>query len=281
MTQNPNNSVDKKPSLEDFFLRLQNWVDKKDENKEIEETKKSQFIDIFTGRKLFSPKISKTSEDCTHHRNNNDLFEYLYSDKFTRENSLLTRQKNSFEKNLENSKQKLISENSDHINSLIKEDCFNFLFQIFDYKETNILECTESFIANAKENLDQNVLEIFYPILLELKEYKEKLYKNEFFAAIEELYKLLNVKQKRDLINFYLNKKRFSTNEKRMKNLENNDLIFKPKISENSEKYYRDSTRYSKDYFERNLEHNIVKEVFIKAKSQEKYNKELEGIIEF
>ena len=48
-------------------------------------------------------------------------------------------QKNSLKEKKENSNSKLISQNSEQINLLLKEDCFANLFEVFDHNNNNIL----------------------------------------------------------------------------------------------------------------------------------------------
>ena len=148
---------------------MQNWVNKR--NEKIEEYDIGQkFFDTKTGQKLFRPLISKTSNEYIFHRKDINLYDYLYEDKKTRIENQDFLHKNSLKEKKENSNSKLISQNSEQINLLLKEDCFANLFEVFDHNNNNILECTDSFIKNAEEKLDKNVLQIVYPILLELKE---------------------------------------------------------------------------------------------------------------
>lgn len=271
----PNISDKSQPNVNNFFNRLQEWIEKR--NNQIELDIIGSFYDSKTGQKLFQPVISFSSLENIKHRNDIDLFQYLYEDKQVRNNN---RDQMGIEAEIQAkkfSRMKLISENSDQINNLLKEDCFNCLFKCLDHNHDDIIECTDSFIKNAEINLDENLLEIFQPIFIELKENEETLSKEEFFMAIEELFKILSVTQKRDLINWYINQKRESTNEKRRLLSENKELTFHPKISENSNLFYSSSTRYSKDFLERNIDLNISRENYLRVKSKEKQEKELEG----
>jgi hypothetical protein len=265
------------PNAYKFLNRLQDWIDKR--NNKIKEDIKNSFYDTKTGQKLFSPIISEASRECIAHRKEINLFDFLYEDKSTREKNRDLLEINSINEAKEISKTKLLKANSEKINILLKEDCFITLFNTFDFNGNDIIECTDSFMKNIENKLDKNVLEIFYPIFLELKENEESLSKEEFFFAIEELFKLLTVTQKRNLINWYVNQKRVTTNEKRKSFLVNRELNFYPKISENSNFFYSCSKRYSKNFLGRNIDHKINKENYFRVKSGEKYEKEIEGRI--
>ena len=80
-------------------------------------------------------------------------------------------------------------------------------------------------VKNVEEKLDKNLLDIFNPIFIELKENEETLSREEFFLAIEELFKVLTVTQKRNLINWYVNQKRVTTSERRNL-MKINNLVF-------------------------------------------------------
>jgi hypothetical protein len=271
----PNISDKSQPSVEKFLNRLQDWIEKRNDKLELDII--GSFYDTKTGQKLFKPIITENSKECIQHRNEINLFDYLHEDKFKREKNREQLGIDATNHAKEISNGKLITKNSEQINLLLKEDCFNCLFNTFDYNNDEIIECNNSFFENVEQKLDKNLLEIFNPIFLELKDNEETLSKDEFFLAIEELFKILTVTQKRDLINWYVNQKRETTNEKRKQMKINKELTFKPKISQKSYSFYSCSKRYSKDFLERNINHNKNKEEFYSTKSNEKYEKELEG----
>lgn len=254
---------------------MQDWVEKRNDKIELDII--SSFYDTKTGQKLFKPIISESSKECIQHRNEINLFDYLHEDKEIREKNRDQLGIDATNQAKEISRGKLLTENSEQINILLKEDCFNCLFNVFDHNKDEIIECNESFFENVEDKLDKNLLEIFNPIFVELQENEETLSKDEFFMAIDELFKILSVTQRRDLINWYVNQKRVSTNERRREMKVNKELTFKPKISENSYNFYNCSKRYSKDFLERNIDHNIIRENFIRTKSNEKYERELDG----
>lgn len=275
----PNISNKDEPSVQKFFNRLQDWVDKRNDKIELDII--SSFYDTKTGQKLFKPIISESNKDSTDHRKENNLFDYLHLDKITREKNRDQLGIDASNEAKEISNLKLLSENSEQINSLLKEDCFECLFNTFDHDKDEVINCTESFVKNAEEKLDKNLLEIFNPIFIELKETEETLSKEEFYMAIEELFKVLTVTQKRNLINWYVNQKRESTNERRSLMKINPELTFHPKISENSSNFFSCSKRYSKDFLERNRDLKISREDYYRVKSKEKYEMETEGKFNF
>jgi hypothetical protein len=265
------------PNAYKFLNRLQDWIEKR--NNKIKQDIINSFYDTKTGQKLYSPTKSEASKECIAHRKEVNLFEYLHEDKFIREKNRDLLEINATNEAKEISNTKLLTENSEKINILLKEDCFMCLFNTFDYNGDDLIECTDSFMKNIDDKLDKNLLEIFNPIFLDLKDNEETLSKEEFFLAMEELFKLLTVTQKRNLIDWYINQKRVTTNERRKSILVNKELSFSPKISENSNFFYSCSKRYSKVFLERNIDHNINKENYFRIKSNEKYEKEIEGKI--
>lgn len=272
----PKISDKSEPSLNKFLNRLQGWIEKRNDKMELDII--GSFYDTKSGQKLFKPVISEKAQESTHHRKEINLFDYLHEDRKSREKIRDQLGIDATNKAREASNLKLLSENSEQINQLLKEDCFICLFETFDHNGDEIIECTDSFIENAEEKLDKNLLDIFNPIFMELKENHETLSKDEFFMAIEELFKVLTVAQKRDLINWYVNQKRVTTTERRNNLKIDRQLTFQPKISENSYNFFNVSKRYSKDFLERNIDYKINKENFHRVKSNEKYEKELDGI---
>lgn len=272
----PNISNKSEPTVGDFFQRLQSWVEKRNGNYKNE--LQASLSDCKTGQKLFQPIISDNKTiDTTSHRQEKTLFEFLYEEHKLKPEKRKDYELDSTKEIIKNSNLKLTTKKTDQLNSLLKEDCFECLFELIDHNDDNVVECSESFTKNMEDKLDKNIINIIEPIFTELKEHQESLKKEEFFMALDELFKDLSVAQKRELLNWYVEKKRINSPSKKRTLVDSSNFTYNPYISKNSQHLYSNSKRYSKDFFNRNIELLHSREKYIKEKSIERVQIELNG----
>lgn len=282
----PKISSTSKPKLENFFERLSLWVEKRTENqlKSIDEAQK----DSTTGQKLFNPLISHRKSSSSHKINQmnqceklnftKNVFIDLYEKSYMQQES-----KREFLVKYEEELNRLANSckatrQIEEIHNTNKFECFKCLFNILDYSQTNQLAFNEAFDQNLEKSLDPWLRKLLLPLINELKEQKEVLYFDEFLLAMEDLYKIINVDEKRKLVNWYVEGfKRENSPRKKRANSNSNirNLFFKPKINEKSEKLLKESARMSKDFTQRNLEFVRKKEIFLNEKNSEKVKNEV------
>ena len=270
----PKISDSSKPKVENFYKRLQGWVEKRNENyqKEVEEANK----DSKTGQKLFTPRISKRDQE----RGPRNVFIDLYE-----ENKKLTQVKKETQEKKEEEISKLANskkatDKMDEIVSTIKFECFLKLFQILDTDDDNSVSYNEHFLLALEKNLNSEIRGILEPLLNEFSLHNETLNKEEFVLALDQLYNVLNVDQKRKLVNWYVQDVKRENSPRKRRSLEQTmdyRFSFRPSISESSNKLYINSQRFSKDLLERNNEFLKKRESYIQEKNEEKFNSEIKG----
>ena len=202
-------------------------------------------IDEHTGQKFFSPVINNNYE--RKYTNNFNIFSNLYTDYQKME----LNKKNLAEEinKKENSTYVYVNNTSNEIYEKQKIKSFEKIFKILDKDQDGIIS---KFHIN-NENLPKNINKIFQPIIDELKQDNETLTEKEFVFASDKLFDILNFMQKREIIDFSMNK--------RKKNFEENKFTFIPKIN--------------KDYDENNIiKRNIDEKDKYLVENNEKENED-------
>lgn len=211
------------------------------------------------------------------HRQEMDLFSFLHEEKKMKYEKLIESEQANLKRIVDNSKLKLSNEKTDEINKLLKEDCYANLFNILDHNNDGVIECNEDFLKNAEKFLEKSLLDLFNPIFAELKEHDESLSREEFYLALDELFKVLTVQQRRSILNWYVDRKRVDSISRTRLLVDRSNFTFQPFVGENSHSYFSISKRYSKDFLSRNNELLNARDSFYKEKSLEKFQKETEG----
>lgn len=206
-----------------------------------------------------------------------DLFKFLHEERKTKDERLIESKLAGLMKILDNGKIKLTNKKTDEINKLLKEDCYSSLFDILDHNRDGVIECTEGFMKNALEKMDNEIIDLLKPIFDELKEHEEALTREEFYLALDELFKLLSLQQRRSILNWYVERKRVDSLSRRRIIVDTSNFTFKPLISERSHTYFNLSKRHTRDLILRNYDLITRRELYYKEKSKEKMVKEMEG----
>jgi hypothetical protein len=263
--------------LQNFYKRLQTWIEKRNENyqKDIENSSK----DSKTGQKFFSPQTRSRAIKNKETSTVRNVFINLYED--TKRQSISrkeTREKYDEEmKNLANSKKASLK--MEEINNNNKYECFLSLFKIFDTDEDNLIANNDDF-QKSFQSLEEWLQVILQPLIEEFSSQPEALNREEFVMALDQLYKAVSVGERRKLIDWYVKKvkRENSPRKRRLLEAENsNNFSFQPKISDASHKVFKDSQRYSKNVFERNSDYLKRRETFLAEKNEEKIENETKG----
>lgn len=274
-TFTPSITNKEEPNIDNFYDRLQKWVEKRNEN--FKNGIMNTIYDEKTGQRLYNPSITNTIEN-TSHRHDRDLFSFLHEEKKLKLEKKIEIQQIGQKQLIENSNVKFSNDKTDEINRLLKEDCYNNLFNFLDHNNDGVIECNEEFIINAEEKLNQNILELLKPIFIELKEHEESLSKEEFFLALDELFKVLNIVQRRTILDWYVELKRADSIRNKKMNSEKTEFTYMPNVSDRSTNIFNYSTRHSKNFIDRNYDLINNRTIFREEQSKEKLHKELESI---
>ena len=193
-------------------------------------------IDNHTGQKFFSPLINTNYERKFGINNKLDTFENLYYD-YQKKEAKINKLTNQIS-NEENPNLIYVNDTSNNIYNEQKINSFKKIFKLLDKDQDGII--SKFHVEN--DNLPNNINKIFNPIIEELKVDNQTLSEEEFVAASFRLFDTLNILQKRDVINFGLNKKK--------KKISDYEFTFAPKINKN---YNSNILRREIDDKDRNL----------------------------
>lgn len=262
-----------KPRLENFYKRLQIWIEKRNEA-----TLRSQELanlDEKTGNPLFIPTTRPKDIDNVEER---DVFESLYEDKKRRDVKQNDTETANYDEIQKQANAKLSTSRTDELNNKLKDECFAHLFDILDIDSDNVISYSEDLLTLLQTQVSTEVLELLSPLLEELKEHNESLTFEEFGLAINQLFAGYNVNEKRKVLSWYTEVKR-QNSPKKLRFAGNSDFAFKPTLTNNTAKIYQASNRYSKDFIERNKELEATRETFHKNMVEIKLAEETKGKI--
>ena len=178
-------------------------------------------FDNKTGQELFTPLINDNKDNNL--LRSKDVFDYLYSyaEKYKMN-------KSKTQNSLFNDKKGLsIDDSSNKIYNQKKYKTFEKIFNLLD--SNNDGQITIHTIDLSK--LQNNLIKVLEPLIEEIKNCEEPVYKDDFIEGCFKLYKILNFEDKQIIMRFPNNENRI----KRIKELTPN-FPFKPKIDKNSEK---------------------------------------------
>jgi len=258
------------PKVENFYKRLQSWIDKR--NEKFVKEKEQANLDSKTGLPFYKPSIHYTKNTANIHRN---VFIDLYEEK-TKFFEIIKEKQEKIKESIENlTKIKKVSHNSEEINQKNKKECFENMFNLLKDSEENLIRYNPV-LEKKLENLKPGVRTILEPVVSELKEDKYFLNREEFLLVIEQLYTMLNVEERRRLIDWYVKGDERSVRTRKHSLNNDNFLTFQPKVREKSHRIFEKSERYSKNLIERNKEFLKKKQDFMETEKQNKMAKEIE-----
>ena len=180
-------------------------------------------FDNKTGQEFFTPVINENNNNTFYLSRSKDVFDYLYSQAEKKMNKSNTQ--NSFS-NLE--KRNLsIDDSSNKIYKMKKYKTFEKIFNLLDSDNDN--KISNNNIDFSK--IPKNVIKVLNPIIDEVKNSEDPIFKDDFIEGCFKLYQILNFDEKQIIMRFPENENRI----KKVKELTPN-FPFKPKINKNSEK---------------------------------------------
>lgn len=246
----PSISDKSQPKLGNFMKRLETWVEKyKNVHTKLQE--KANY-DSSSGLPLYKPQTGKIRDNSQ----SRDLFQELHQDRVRRDKLKEDYNQKAEEEIKKRAKSRSSITKTDDINNKHKDECFANLFVALDEDSDGIITYTENFLNNAKTKICENVLSLLEPLIEELKEHNETLTYEEFVLALNQLFIVLNVEQKRRILNWYTAYKRENSPVKRFDQLNvNKGMTFRPNISEATINLFKETRRFSsKSFLERNNE---------------------------
>jgi hypothetical protein len=257
-----NRHPDEKPSIENFYQRLQSWKDKMNENyaKSLQKSLQTE-----TGAPLFTPQI--LNYEIT--PNNVDISNKLYHQ--VKDKDIRSKKNNN--KCLEDIKQlretKLTSGKTDELNQKMKKEGYRKIFEKLDYNNTSLLCYEENIEHIIKASFNESLCRYLLPIVEGMKSQNETLSFEEFSATLDHLCSNLSVDERRSFINEL---------RERKKQVEAPIFTFSPEINDKTKKVFSHSKRYSQDLLERNDEFVKNKHQFLSSKKEEQMKEELNSI---
>lgn len=183
------------PTVHNFFVRLQNWVDQK--NTKIHEQNNSLPIDYNTKQVLFTPIISDYPISRTQ-----EIYEYLHNEKRLKELKQQEIKENVIKEIITQSSKPKISVKSQKIVDKQKEKVFNALFEYLDIDNSSIIKYSDSIKQKLSLCFSTAFIKEFDSLLIELKELNETLNRTEFVTAMDKLYNGMPLAAKREIMAF-------------------------------------------------------------------------------
>ena len=206
-----------------FDERQKIYLSKSQEKKNKLFQEANEPFDNKTGQELFTPLINENKNDSFNLSRRKDVFDYLYSyaEKYKMH-------KSKTQESLFNKKRSLsIDYSSNNIFNKKKYKTFEKIFNLFDSNNDGQITIHTMDISK----VPKKIITILQPIIEEIKNSEEPIYKDDFIEGCYKLYKILNFDDKQIIMRFPDDENRI----KRIKELTPN-FPFKPKIDKNSEK---------------------------------------------
>lgn len=233
-------------------------------------------IDSKTGQQFFKPTIHYTK--ATENLNRN-VFIDLYEEKTKFEENKREKETQNIE-NFENlTKTKKVSQISEEINQKNKNECFYYLFDFLKDSEEDVIKYNATLEKKIENNFKPEIKSIIEPVVAELKEDKYFLNKEEFILVLEQLFLLLNVDERRRLIDWYVKSDERNLRKKKYTQAKENFMTFQPNVGQKTHRLFEKCERYAKDLIQRNKEFLKNRENYYETETKNKIAKEIEGII--
>jgi hypothetical protein len=224
-----------------------------------------------TGAPLFTPQINN------YETNNNqevDIFKKLYDQRKFKD----MKSQDNYNKYVDEINKlaeiKLTSDKTDHLYEKMKKECYFKLFEKLDYDQDSIIKYDENLEKIVKENYNEAVSRYLAPIIEELKNQDETLTFDEFTIAMDQIFSILNVEERRTFISNLRERKKVPSQN-------DNKFTFSPQINNKTQKVFSHSKKYSKDLYERNQDFIKNKTQYVTSKKEEKINAEIASKILF
>ncbi len=180
-------------------------------------------FDNKTGQEFFTPVINENNNNTFYLSRSKDVFDYLYS------KAEKKMDKSNTQKSFSNLEKKNLSidDSSNKIYEKKKYKTFEKIFDLLDSDNDNKISNNNIEISK----IPKNVIKVLNPLIEEVKNSEDPIFKDDFIEGCFKLYQVLNFDDKQTIM-------RFPENENRIKKLKEltPNFPFKPKINKNSDK---------------------------------------------
>ena len=188
-----NEKVDK-PSVENFFFRLQTWINSL--NNKIDAINNTEPTDYKTGQVLFTP--------CTYsnYPKRENTFNFLYNQGLSLKAKKNLQEQKNIEKiySLVNSKK--INSNSEAIIESKRTNVIITLYNLLKDNNDETIKYSEEAYQKIEKSFSPKLVKIFNLLFDELKTSKESLNKDQFYLGMNHLFSLMDYNSKKELENF-------------------------------------------------------------------------------
>ena len=184
-------------------------------------------FDNKTGQEFFTPVINENNNNTFYLSRSKDVFDYLYS------KAEKKMDKSNTQKSFSNLEKRNLSidDSSNKIYEKKKYKTFEKIFDLLDSDNDNKISNNNIEISK----IPKNVIKVLNPLIEEVKNSEDPIFKDDFIEGCFKLYQVLNFDDKQTIM-------RFPENENRIKKLKEltPNFPFKPKINKNSDKISND-----------------------------------------
>ena len=199
-----------KPSVDNFFNRLQTWFDCF--HKKLEANYNKQLVDQKNNQKLFTPRI------YSNHPGRHDTFEFLFNQYGSLRAKKEQQEKDSVSNCIKLSNTKKISESSEKLYSEMKKKLIDKMYLLFDTQNTGTIALDEHTTSVLNELKDKHASAhmLFSNIFQQCKDNNVQLNQMQFYCMLDWVFEHMDVETKRDIFSFA--KQQYSaeeTNEQR------------------------------------------------------------------
>ena len=199
-TPDINEKLDK-PKVENFFYRLQNWINTL--NNKINIINNTEPTDYKTGQVLFKP--------CTYsnYPKRDNTFDFLYEQGLSQKVKREYQEEENYKHFESLSNVKKVSPNSEALVEMRQEKIVKELFEMLNIEGDGSLKYSEAMRKKLNDNFSEKFCEFFTTYLIEdLKSTNETLTLEEFAVAMEQLYGHMTFEIKEELTNLIKKKKK-------------------------------------------------------------------------
>ena len=185
-----------KPSIDNFFNRLQTWFDCF--HKKLEENYNKQLVDEKNNQKLFTPRI------YSNHPGRHDTFEFLFNQYGSLKAKKEQQEKDSVNNYIKLSNTKKISESSEKLYSEMKKKLIEKLYLLFDTQNTGTIAFDEHTTSVLNELQDKHAptYMLFNNIFQQCKDNNIQLNQIQFYCMLDWVFEHMDIETKRDIFSF-------------------------------------------------------------------------------
>lgn len=181
-----------KPKVENFFYRLQNWINTL--NNKINIINNTEPTDYKTGQVLFKPCI------YSNYPKRENTFDLLYLQGLSQKVNREIKEEDNYKRIESLSNVKKVSPNSEALVEIRQQKIAKELFEIMNIEKDGALKYSEEMLKKLHDTFSEKFYNFFRTYLIEdLKNTNETLNIEEFTVAMEQLYPHMTFEIKEEL----------------------------------------------------------------------------------